>query len=86
MVYCMKTTVDIPDDLMIQAKKRAIELRRPFRELVIEGLQARLDRHYDEKSKPGKGGIRWVFHEGGLPPDVNVSDRSKMTEWLQSGK
>jgi hypothetical protein len=33
MLSHMKTTVDIPDDLFIAAKKRAAELRQPLREL-----------------------------------------------------
>ena len=79
----MKTTIDIPDSLLMRAKKRAVELRRPFRELVIEGLQARLDARFDQQTKSDRGTIRWVLHDGGLPPDVNLSDRGAMSEWLR---
>ena len=38
----MKTTVEIPDELFVEAKKHAAELRVPLRQLVEEGLRARL--------------------------------------------
>ena len=80
----MKTTIDIPDDLAIRAKKRAVDLRRPFRELVIEGLRARLDRD-DAPTRPAsEKSIRWVCHPGGLPADMDLSSRAAMTEWLRS--
>jgi hypothetical protein len=44
MVLCMKTTVELPDDLLVEAKKLAAELRVPLRRLVEEGLRARLAR------------------------------------------
>ena len=78
----MKTTIELPDDLLIDAKKRAAELRRPLRALVEEGLRARL-------ARPGKARatkrrkIRWVLVEGGLPPDLDLADREKMHDWMR---
>ena len=83
MVYHMKTTIDIPDELMLRAKKHAIDLRRPFRELVIEGLRARLD----AGPLPAKSGadlkVRWVCHEGGLPLGMDLTNREAMSQWLR---
>jgi hypothetical protein len=79
----MKTTIELPDDLLIAAKKRAAELRRPLRSLIEEGLRARL-------ARPGRGGatkprkIRWVVVDGGLPPDLDMTDRAKMHDWMRS--
>lgn len=39
MYGCMKTTIDLPDDLLIKAKVLAAERRTTLRELVIEGLK-----------------------------------------------
>jgi hypothetical protein len=44
MLSRMKTTVDIPDELFVAAKKRAAELRQPLRELIERGLRAELRR------------------------------------------
>ena len=72
MLSRMKTTVELPDDLFIEAKKRAAELRQPLRALIERGLRMELGR-----------GIRWVTVAGGLPRGVDVSDRAAMHEWLR---
>jgi len=81
----MKTTIDIPDALMIRAKKRAVELRKPLRELVVEGLKSALEESRMPRRATEKKNVRWVLHGGGLPDDMDVSDRSAMTQWF-SGK
>ena len=79
----MKTTIELPDELLISAKKRAAELRRPLRALIEEGLRARL-------ARPDKGPaiktrkIHWVLVKGGLPPDLDMTDREKMHDWMRS--
>jgi len=81
----MKTTVDLPDDLLIAAKKRAAETRRPLRSLIEEGLRMRL-----EAREPGprrsKKRLRWLTVAGGLPPDLDMSDRVKMHDWLRRNR
>jgi hypothetical protein len=39
MLLCMRTTIDIPDELAIAAKKAAVERRTTLRELVVRGLR-----------------------------------------------
>ncbi len=78
----MKTTIDLPDDLLIAAKKKAAELRRPLRSLFEEGLRARLA--LKDKRKPAAARkIHWVCVNGGLPPGLDVEDRSGMYDWLR---
>jgi hypothetical protein len=79
MVSHMKTTVELPDDLMIEAKKRAAEQRRPLRSLLADGLRAELEK--GRSGRRGKRKVRWVTSRGGLPP-VDISDRVRMHEWL----
>ena len=78
----MKTTVDLPDDLFIAAKKRAAELRQPLRALIERGLRAELSRGASRR-KAERRTIRWVTVAGGLPPGVNVADRAAMHDWLR---
>lgn len=76
----MKTTVDIDDELLIAAKKRAAELRRPLRALIEDGLRAQL--REPARARPVR--IDWVVVDGGLPdllPDV--SDRTAMHAWVR---
>lgn len=39
MHLCMRTTIDLDDDLAIRAKKEAVERRSSLRALVEEGLE-----------------------------------------------
>ncbi len=79
----MKTTVELPDELLIEAKIRAAELRRPLRALIEEGLRARLAR-VDKGRKARHRKIRWVTVKGGLPPDLDITNREKMHDWMRS--
>ena len=78
----MRTTVDIQDDLLIRAKKRAVELRKPLRALIEEGLR----RYLASPAEPAqaKGGIEWVVAEGGTPEGLDLADRSAMHEWIRA--
>jgi hypothetical protein len=38
----MKTTVELPDELLVRAKKRAVETRTPLRVLIERGLRREL--------------------------------------------
>ena len=77
----MKTTVELPEDLFIAAKKRAAELRQPLRALIERGLRAELRRGAGRVTRPRK--LRWVTVPGGLPAGVDVADRAAMHEWLR---
>lgn len=80
----MKTTVELPDDLLITAKKRAAELRVPLRALIERGLRRELETSAEaDVTKPRRPKIRWVTHRGGLPPGLDVRDRAAMHDWLR---
>lgn len=79
----MKTTVDLPDELFIAAKKRAAELRQPLRALIERGLRAEIRRSTGRAPVAKPARIRWVTVAGGLPAGVDVSDRAAMHEWLR---
>ena len=80
----MKTTIELPDDLMVAAKKQAAEARSTLRELVERGLRRELqgERRATPRSRPA---IRWVTVDGGLPRGVDLADRSAMSEWFRRG-
>lgn len=82
MVNHMKTTLDLPDELLIEAKKRAAEERRTLRSLVEEGLRMVLSSK--RSRRPGsRPKIEWVTVDGGLPDDLDLSSREKMHEWIR---
>lgn len=82
MVSHMKTTIDLPDDLFIAAKKRAAELREPLRVLVERGLRTELGRAKGRSAAKPRA-VRWVTVAGGLPVGLDVADRTAMHDWLQ---
>jgi len=84
MVSCMKTTVDLPDDLLIRAKKRAAETRTPLRLLIERGLRRELAASRGARERGGARKIRWVTAPGGLPPGLDVSDRASLHGWIRS--
>jgi hypothetical protein len=81
MVNRMKTTIELPDALLIAAKKRAAELRQPLRQLIEDGLRRQLAISQEEK-KARRKKFRWVTAKGGLPPGLDLSDRAQMHDWI----
>ena len=78
----MKTTVEIPDALLVAAKRCALETHRSLRELVEQGLRQQVWRTpMQAKARPAT--FRWITTPGGVPPGLNVADRRRMLDWLQ---
>jgi hypothetical protein len=78
----VKTTVELPDDLLISAKKTAAERRTTLRDLIERGLRREL-------AKPAAGARRkmvWVTVDGGLPDDLDMSNRERMLDWMQRNR
>lgn len=76
----MKTTVELPDELVIEVKKAAAERHTTIRDLVERGLRRELAAGRPQGPKHRR--IRWVTADGGLPPGLDVSDREAMYRWL----
>jgi hypothetical protein len=81
VIWLMKTTLDLPDELLIEAKKRAAEQRRPLRAIVEEGLRLVLRKR---DARPSKKRVRLVTVKGGLPRKLDLSDREAMHKWLDA--
>jgi hypothetical protein len=77
----MKTTIDLPDELLVAAKKRAAESRTTLRELFEQGLKRELAG--PRRRRRRRRAIRWVTVKGGLPPGLDIRDRARMHEWLR---
>ena len=75
----MKTTLELPDELLIEAKKMAAEQRRPLRSIIEEGLRMALRK--PQLRKPAKR-VRLITVKGGLPKELDLSNREAMYEWL----
>jgi hypothetical protein len=78
----MKTTLELPDELFVAAKKRAAEERRSLRDLVTTGLRQQLQK--PARRRRSAHAITWVTVKGGLPEHVDVADRDRMHDALRS--
>jgi hypothetical protein len=77
----MKTTLDLPDELFVAAKKRAAEERRPLRDLVASGLRQHL--RGPVRTAGRRVGIKWVTVKGGLPEGIDMANRDAMHDALR---
>lgn len=80
MVVVMRTTVDIQDDILLQAKAVALAQRRRLSDLVNDALREALERNarlLREESPPYRA---ITFGEGGALDGVDFSDNGSLEE------
>jgi hypothetical protein len=80
MVYPMKTTVDLDDDLLRLAKRRAAEAGIPLRVYIEDALRARLVPR-PQRSKKFKLDLPIVA--GTAPPTVDIADREALYDLME---
>ena len=76
-----KTTVELPEELIVAAKRRAAERRTTLRTLVERGLRAEL--RGGAAPAPKRAPIKWVTVDGGLPKGLDVADRAAMLDRMR---
>lgn len=80
MVLCMKTTVEIDDELLRLAKQRAADAGIPLRALIEDALRARL------VPRP-EGAKRFELDlpvvTGTAPPAVDIADRDALYDLME---
>ena len=78
----MKTTVELPDDLLLEAKRKALETKTTLHDILERPLRQELRQSGSRPARRPRR-IRWVTSAGGLPPGLDVFERSKMWSWMQ---
>jgi hypothetical protein len=81
----MKTTIELSNNLFVEAKRRAAEQGCTLRSLIERGLRRELARSVPSRV-PTRRRIRWVTVPGGLPAGVDIRSREAMHEWLRRHK
>jgi hypothetical protein len=64
----MKTTLNLPDPVVLKAKRQALEEGTTLTDLIVQGLKARLDK------KPALGPLPVSAAQGGLKSGVTWVD------------
>ena len=77
----MKTTIDLPDDLLIRAKIHAARKRKTLKELIVAGLRHQLEQE-QSSGKSIRRQIRWVTVEGGMPKGIDPANRESLANIL----
>ncbi len=80
MFFCMRTTLNLDDELMRTLKRRAAESGRTMTELVEEALREALGR--PDRDDPERE-FRWVSVRGRVRPGVDVADRDSLLEKME---
>ena len=78
ILLCMRTTIDISDELFRQAKKRAADEGIPLREVVDAALRGYLSK----RSKASSYKLSWRTERGRLQPGVNLDDRDSLFDLM----
>ena len=79
MLLCMRTTVDINDELMRQAKRLAADENVSLKEIIERALRE-LTRRRGAARKPYK--LRWRPERGRLQPGVRIEDRDSLFDLM----
>ena len=69
----MKTTLDLPDDLLIAVKKRAAGQRLSMKKLIVGALQREL---HKQPQRPKRTPFEWAGFAAGIT--VDVSNREEL--------
>ena len=78
MLLCMRTTIDLNDELMRRIKRLAADQGVTFRQLVEGALRGLLER----KSNPKAYRLRWRTEKGQLLPGVRLDDRDSLFDLM----
>ncbi len=78
----MKITIELPDDLLLEAKRKVVETATTLNAILERVLRREL-RQTDNRPPRRPHRIRWVTSEGGLPPGLDLSGRGTMWDWMQ---
>ena len=80
MVICLRTTLNIDDDLMRRVKKRAHETGQTITKVIENALRQTLTGR-----RPAKRvyKLRWVSVSGRLQPGVDLTDRDALFDLME---
>jgi hypothetical protein len=80
MLKHMRTTINLPDELILQAKKAALEADTTLTEIIGDALRVALDRRRHRKGRPDFKLI--TSGQGGLQPGVDLDDTSALLDLM----
>ena len=76
----MRTTVDLDDDLLAAARRRAAERGMTLTAVIEEALAAVLA---TRPAKDARFRLRWKPHRGRLRPGIDLADRDALFDAME---
>ena len=76
---CMRTTIEISEELLRQAKKRAADERAPLREVI----EAALRFYLGKRPKNKRYELKWRTEKGHMLPGVRLDDRDALFNLME---
>jgi len=81
MLLCVRTTVDISDDVLIELKRVAAERRRPLRELIEDAIRASLAKQAEQQQAES---VRVLTFRGrGVQRGVNLDNMRELLDIME---
>lgn len=79
MLLCMRTTVDLDDDILTELKLIAAETKKPLKSVMEDALRSELERR-KKASTRGHSEEVVTYHGKGLRPGVNLNSTSELLD------
>ena len=79
MFLCMRTTIDVSEDLLRRAKRQAAGEGTTLREVFEAALRA----HLLNKPQAGSYRFRWRSERGRVMPGVRLDDRDALFDVME---
>lgn len=83
MLICMRTTLNLDDELMRRVRRRAAESGRTITEIMDAAVRELLER---EAKPPASHRLRWVTVRGKTQPAVDLTDRDALFRRMEEEK
>ncbi len=82
MHICMRTTLDLEEHLLKEARRKAAELETTLTKIIEEALRNYLNPQPHRRISVKR---EWVVVHGERPPDVDISDRDRLYDVMEDG-
>ncbi len=83
MLICMRTTVDLNDDILTEFKRIAAETRRSLKNVMEDALRSELDRRKKATAR-GKTQKVMTYHGNGLRPGINLNSTAELLDFMDN--
>jgi hypothetical protein len=83
MFLCMRTTIELNDELLRKAKRRAADGGTTLKDIVEQALRSMLE------ARPKSAGgytLKWKPRGGGMQPGVNFDDWNALRDRMDEGR